>query len=233
MPIPDWFLPELTFAGDEHLDTEYVRTYEEKAGADPDSVLTLLRDHGLNETHTLVDLGAGTGKFAFAAAPYCKRVVAVDVSPAMVNVMQDKVHQLGINNVEAIQAGFLSYAHTGEAADFVYTRHALHHLPDFWKVMALQRINEFMKTGGMLYVRDLFYAFEPDEATTMLERWFGNAPDTPDKGWTRAELETHVREEHSTFHWLFETMLVHTGFEIQSVEHSESRVHSAYVCVKQ
>jgi hypothetical protein len=35
------------------------------------------------------------------------------------------------------------------------------------------------------------------------------------EGWTRAELEAHVRDEHSTFTWLFEPMLRRAGFEIR------------------
>ena len=42
MPTPDWFLPELTFAGAEHLDTEDVRRYEEKAGATSSCNMNLL-----------------------------------------------------------------------------------------------------------------------------------------------------------------------------------------------
>ncbi len=51
-------------------------------------------------------------------------------------------------------------------------------------------------------------------------------------GWTRAELETHLRDEYSTFTWLFEPMLVQAGFEVREATYSESRIYADYVCVR-
>lgn len=42
-------------------------------------------------------------------------------------------------NVECGQAGFLSYHYQGDPVEFVYSRNALHHLPDYWKELALER----------------------------------------------------------------------------------------------
>jgi len=232
MTTPDWFPIESNYAGEEHLDTSYVQTYEEKAGVEDEKDIATLRELGLNDTHLLIDMGAGTGKFAVAVAPHCRKVIALDVSPAMIKVMGNKVSQHAINNVEYQQSGFLLYEHQGELADFVYTRHALHHLPDFWKAIALQRIANIMKPGGVLYLIDLVYSFEPNETEQVLEHWFSLAPESPDDGWTRAELEIHVREEHSTFNWLLELMLKQAGFKIEKVSHHPLKVHSSYICVK-
>jgi len=127
-------LEELALAGPEHLDEAYVSGYDRKAGFDPGPDVELLRSLGLGPGSTVVDLGAGTGTFALAVAPYCERVVAVDVSPAMLDALSAKVAEHGATNVECVQAGFLSYEHSGAPPEFVYSRNALHHLPDFWKV---------------------------------------------------------------------------------------------------
>ena len=232
MVTPSWYLDELAHAGSEHLDPGYVPGYDHKAGADPADDLGALRDLGLNETHTLIDLGAGTGTFALAAAPLCRRVIAVDVSPVMLAHLREKAARLGIENIECVQSGLLSYEHQGAPADFVYSRHALHHLPDFWKAIALVRIAAMLKTGGVLYLRDLVFSFEPDEAEHVIETWLASAPEHAEQGWTRAELETHLREEYSPFSWLLEPMIERAGFTIQSVNHSATRVHSAYTCIK-
>ena len=232
MARPSWFLDELAHAGSEHLDPGYVPVYDRKAETDPADDLDVLRDLGLNETHTLVDFGAGTGTFALAAAPLCRRVIAVDISPVMLMYLREKVTQSGIENIECVQGGFLSYDHQGAPVDFVYTRHALHHLPDFWKAVALARIATMLKTGGILYLRDLVYSFEPGEAARIIETWLANAPEHSEQGWTRAELDTHLREEYSTFSWLLEPMIEQAGFSIQRINHGASRVHSAYTCIK-
>lgn len=229
---PAWYPDELAHAGPEHLDPEYVAGYDAKAATDPDEDLLPLRKIGLNDTSTLVDLGAGTGVMALAAAPYCRRVVAVDVSVPMLARLERAAAGLGLTNIEVVHAGFLSYQHTGPAADVVYSRNALHHLPDFWKSVALARIAAILRPGGILRLRDLVYSFDPSEADAVFEAWLANAVSDPARGWTRAELETHIREEYSTYSWLLEPMLERVGFTIQDVAHAGSRTYSVYTCVK-
>ena len=231
MDTPRWFMDEVAHAGREHLDPAYVPTYDQKAGMDPREDLVLLQHLNLNQSHTLVDLGAGTGTFALAAARLCRRVVAVDVSRDMLAVLREKLKRSGIANVESVQGGFLSYDHHGELADFVYSRHALHHLPDFWKAIALVRIAAILKPGGVLFLRDLVYSFNPDEAEAAIESWLGGASADARSGWTRSELETHLREEYSTFNWLLEPMIERAGFTIRDDQHHDS-IYSAYICIK-
>ena len=232
MATPPWFLDELAHAGGEHLDPDYVLNYDHKAGDDPADDLAALCDLGLRVSDTLVDLGAGTGTFAMAAAPYCHRVVAVDISPVMLARLRRKAEQAGVGNIECVRSGLLTYEHQGAPADFVYSRHALHHLPDFWKALALVRIAAMLKPGGVLYLRDLIFSFEPEDAEHRIEAWLAGASEHPNLGWTRAELETHLREEYSTYSWLLEPMIEHAGFTIQSAQHSASGIYSAYTCLK-
>lgn len=227
-----WFPDEFAHAGDEHLDPEYVLGYDRKAGMDPTDEVALLRDLGLDGTRTLVDLGAGTGTLALAAAPLCRRVVAVDVSAAMLTLLKAKAERLGIGNVECVRSGFLTYEHRGDPADFVYSRNALHHLPDFFKALALERISSILGPGGVLRLHDLVFSFEPRETERAIEAWIGSAAEHPEHGWTRTELEKDVREEHITFSWLLEPMLERAGFEIRDASHAASRVFSAYTCTK-
>jgi SAM-dependent methyltransferase len=227
-----WWLEELGHAGDEHLDPGYVAGYDRKAGADPAADLEVLLGLGLDETSTLVDLGAGTGGLALAAAPLCRRVVAVDVSPAMLAALRERVAQRRLTNVECVRAGFLTYEHEGEPADFVYSRNALHHLPDFWKAIALRRVAAMLRPGGVLRLHDLVYAFEPVEAERVIEAWVAGGAARPEDGWTRPELETHVREEHSTYDWLLEPMLRRAGFEVRDATVGPSRTYAAYTCVR-
>ena len=222
--MSDWQLDERAHAGPEHLDPEYVAGYEAKTGLDVAEEVELLRAHGLDGDATLVDLGAGTGALAAAAAAHCRRVVAVDPSPAMVAVLRER-------GLEAVEAGFLTYVHEGASPQLVHTRNALHHLPDFWKGIALSRIHDLLAPGGRLLLRDLVYSFEPREADDAIESWLAGAAPSPERGWTRAELAEHVRTEHSTYSWLLEPLLERAGFEIVDVSH-RAGVYASYVCAK-
>jgi SAM-dependent methyltransferase len=230
--LPGWLLDEFAHAGAEHLDEGYVARYEHKAAFDPGPDVARLRELGLDQTSTLVDLGAGTGVFALAAAPFCGRVVAVDVSAPMIAAVDAQARQQGITNLEAVRSGFLTYVHHGEPADFVYSRHALHHLPDFWKAIALARVAAVLRQGGVFRLRDLTYSFDPRDADRALEAWLARSARRPADGWTRTELETHVRDEHSTFTWLLEAMLEHAGLMIFEREYSDSQIYAAYTCVR-
>lgn len=225
-------LDEAVLAGREHLDPAYVATYEEKAGVEDAEDLDDLRERGLEVGSSLIDFGAGTGGLAVIAASVCERVVAVDVSPAMVAATKAKVAELGLTNVECVQAGFLNYEHSGGPVDFIYSRNALHHLPDFWKAMALRRVADLLRPGGVLNLRDLVFAFDPDEAERLIGAWLDTGAERPEEGWTRAELETHLREEFSTFTWLLEPMIERAGLEVVRADYGSVNVYADYTCVK-
>lgn len=232
MTRPDWFIDELSRAGSEHRESEYVATYDQKAATDPTGDLDILRGrYGLGDRTVLVDMGAGTGTFALAAAEYCRRVIAVDVSAQMLDVLRRKIEASQMASVEAVEAGFLSYEHVGEPADIVYSRHALHHLPDFWKALALKRVRDMMRPGGVFMLRDLIFSFDVGEAEERIDAWLDAAAASPDLGWTRAELATHLAEEFSPFSWLLEPMLEQAGFRIDDVIH-HGAIHSTYLCIR-
>lgn len=229
---PDWYPDELAHAGSEHLDPAYIATYDRKAGTNPTEDVAALRALGLDRSSVLVDLGAGTGTFTIAAAPHCRRVIAVDVSAAMLAALDAKLGTLGLTNVATERAGFLSYDHQGPPADFVYSRNALHHLSDFWKGLALARIAAILRPGGVLLLRDLVYNFDPGEAAGAVEAWLSRAAARPEDGWTRAELAEHLYSEYSTYTWLFEPLLERAGFLIRDVQTPSQSPYAAYTCVK-
>jgi SAM-dependent methyltransferase len=229
--MSSWWLDERAHAGPEHLDPAYVGGYDRKAGYDPSDDVAVLRACGVGAESLVIDLGAGTGTFTTAIAPCCGRVIGVDVSPAMVAALRRRVDALGLDNVTVIEAGFLSYAHDGPSVDAVFTRNALHHLPDFWKAIALRRLAAILRPGGVLRLHDLVYDFSPVDADARIEAWLAGAADDPAVGFTAEELAEHLRTEFSTYSWLFELMLDRAGFDI--VDRSfRGGVYGAYTCAR-
>jgi FkbM family methyltransferase len=225
-----WTVDERAFAGRENLDPQHVARYDAKEDGGAAGEMAMLAELGIGAGSTVVDIGAGTGQFTLAAAEAVGRVVAVDVSPVMLARLREKLAARAVN-VETVEAGFLTYEHAGEPADLVYSRLALHHLPDFWKAVALARIAAMLRPGGILRLSDVVFDFEPGEAGAALERWYATADSTDiEVDWTRAELEEHVAEEHSTFTWLLEPMLERAGLAIERAERSEDGIFAHYVC---
>jgi ubiquinone/menaquinone biosynthesis C-methylase UbiE len=229
-----WWLDERAHAGREHFDEHHARRYDAKMDAEAAEEISLLEAAGvLDPRCTVIDLGAGSGQFALAAAQACERVIAVDVSPVMLGRLEAKIQHGEARNIETVSAGFLTYRHLGDLADVVYSRYALHHLPDFWKAIALRRIAGMLRSGGVLRLWDVVYSFEPTDAEQRIEAWMAEtmAADVED-GWTRSELAEHVRDEHSTFTWLLEPMIERAGFDIVDATFSASGMDARYLCKK-
>jgi SAM-dependent methyltransferase len=233
-PAPGWLLDEVASAGRENLDAEHVARYDAKEDAAATAEVLFCRELGLNDQSVVVELGVGTGQFALAVAPACARVVAVDVSPVMLRTLRSKIERTDIDraqldNIEVVQAGFLTYEHEGGPADFVYSRYALHHLPDFWKAVALSRIHSMVRPGGVFRLWDVVFSFEPGDAADRIEAWCATGGVEVEADWSRAELEEHVRDEHSTFTWLLEPMIERSGFAIEAADYSDDGIFAQYV----
>jgi ubiquinone/menaquinone biosynthesis C-methylase UbiE len=228
-PLPGWMLNEVASAGRENLDADHVGRYDAKEDAGAAEEVAMLQRLGVLEGATVVDLGAGTGQFTLTVAPYCARVVAVDVSEVMLAALRPKVKAAGRTNIEVVLAGFLTYDHSGELADLVYSRYALHHLPDAWKAIALTRMRRMLRTGGVLRLWDVVYDFGPEEAEERLEAWCATGGDGVIGEWSRVELEEHVRDEHSTFTWLLEPMIRRACFTVEEAVHSADGIFARYL----
>lgn len=223
---------EVAHAGPEHLDPAFIAGFDRKQGyPSPEEDIAAFQVHGLGTESTVVDLGAGTGQFALPAARHFKRVIAVDVSLAMLAALRSKADAISapLPPLEYVQGGFLGFS-PAQPVDGVYTRNALHQLPDFWKAVALTRIAAMLRPGGVLRLRDLVYDFQPGEAETVFAGWLAGAAADPADGYTAADYAEHIRTEHSTFRWLLEPMLTAAGFEIAGVSY-ERRLYAAYTCV--
>jgi SAM-dependent methyltransferase len=227
MTTPAWFPDETAYAGRENFDEAHVARYDGKEDADADAEVRLLQDAGMTRSSRVVEFGPGTGQFTVCVARSCAHVTAVDVSPVMLERLEARVR--GQENVDVVRAGFLSYVHEGPPADVVYSRLALHHLPDFWKAIALTRLRQILRPGGLLRLWDVVYDFDPSDAVDRIEAWCASGTDAVDTGWTRAELEEHVRDEHSTFTWLLEPILARAGFATLDAEHSADGIWAKYL----
>jgi cyclopropane fatty-acyl-phospholipid synthase-like methyltransferase len=149
----------------------------------------------------------------------------------MVDRLEAKLAAAGYTNVHVVLAGFLTFEHRGDPVDFVYSRWALHHLGDAWKAVALDRIRHNLRLGGVLRLLNIAYSFAPSEMADRVEQWRSTLPETADAegAWVRADIDEHIRDEHSTFTWLLEPMIERSGFRIEEAEYSADGFFAEYV----
>ncbi len=210
----EWLFNEFMAIGVDYQRSSVVREYESrhKKFRDFAAEARRLRDRtGMTMSDSVVDLGCGTGALVCQYAPFCQKVDAVDVSALMLSELEKNAREKEIKNIATHHAGFLTYRHPKESADLIVSTIALHHLPDFWKVCALERIRQSLRLGGIFYITDVFFTFDfhkwEEGLDYILETMGGSA--------VRANAAAHLREEFSTYDWLFEKMLQETGFQIE------------------
>jgi hypothetical protein len=111
----------------------------------------------------------------------------------------------------------------------IVSEFTLHHLPDFWKAVALARIFAALKPGANFYLRDIVFVSMPDGVERDVEQWADFSIKNHD--FERESVVTHMRDEYSTFGWVIERMLTDVGFTLESVDY-HAPLHGTYLLRK-
>ncbi len=230
--FPEWQYDEMQQVGTDYTDEAQVEAYDRQMQRlrDVNETEAIIKSINLKRNEMILEIGTGTGSFAIEAARHCEKVIAIDVSPKMLEFAQQKARMIGITNIEFNHAGFLTYCHTGEPFDAVVSQLALHHLPDFWKMIALKRIYHLLKNGGTFYLGDVVFSFPIEEYDYKIGNWIDTMKQTVGINFAE-EAGTHIMEEYSTLDWIMEGLLKRAGFQIDKAEYSEGFM-AVYVCTK-
>lgn len=184
----------------------------------------------LQPDQTVLEIGTGTGEFALATARNCAKVYAVDLSAGMLRYAEKKARSKGVSNVKFLQGGFLTYEHKGAPLDAVVTQIALHHLPDFWKQIALIRMAGMLRDGGKFCLRDVIYSFNVMEYKSFFEGYVSKVSETVGPKFAE-HIEAHVKNEYSTLDWIMKGMIERAGFKVELAEYRDGFV-GTYFCRK-
>ncbi len=229
--IPDWQYDEFQQLGIIDFDTiERVEEYAQIM-AQFEFNQELVEKLGIQAGHTVVDMGSGTGAFVCPVAETGATVHAVDISQTMLDFAQKKADRLGVTNIQFHHTGFLTFELPSDSVDVIVSKFSLHHLPNFWQMIAIQRCAEMLKEGGLFYLHDIIYAFDSADYHEAIEAWFERIVKPKGEGYTRADFASHVRDEHSTFAWIIEGMLERAGFDIID-DGRTTPEYGAYLCRK-
>ncbi|MDD1530725.1 SAM-dependent methyltransferase [Bradyrhizobium sp. WBOS7] len=183
---------------------------------------------GVQRGWRIADIGCGNGVLATEAALMGAEVDAIDISPAMLALAEIYARDRKAP-VRTQSAGLLSFAYRPESYDLVVSEFTLHHLPDFWKAVAMSRIFRALKPGATFYLRDIVYTAMPDAIERDVEQWADFQIKNHD--FARESVVTHMRDEYSTFGWVMERMLTDVGFTLVSADY-HGPMHGTYLVRK-
>lgn len=217
---PGWYYDEFKQIGVNYTDLEEVQAYDLRMQKlrDTENEANRIRELlKIKNTDLILEIGTGTGELALRFSAHCRKVVAIDVSKTMISFAKMKAESQKRTNVYFCNAGFLTYENYGEPFDIIVTQLALHHLPDYWKMIALKRIYGMLKEDGKFYLRDVVFPSQIrdydsyfNKIITDLKIYAGDE--------IAEETEIHIREEFSTLDWIMEGLLKSAGFCVESVE---------------
>jgi 2-polyprenyl-3-methyl-5-hydroxy-6-metoxy-1,4-benzoquinol methylase len=105
----------------------------------------------------VVDLGCGTGQISLPLATRGARVLAVDVSPAMVRRLESQARGHGAESLDGLVMPIEELVLPARSVDLVVSSYALHHLRDADKARLVSAAFSWLRPGGRLMLADMMF----------------------------------------------------------------------------
>ena len=124
----------------------------------PDELVAML---DLEPTDVVADLGAGTGYFTFRMAPLVPRgkILAIDIQPEMLDIVEARAQEEGVQNVVAVQGTEGAPGLADETVDVTLVVDAYHEFSQPSEM--LRALYEATRPGGRLVLVE-YRAEDPD-----------------------------------------------------------------------
>lgn len=150
----------------------------------------------------ILDVATGAGHVAYTFAPLVEKVVALDITQEMLDVVEATATERGLTNIEALLADVEEIPFPNDSFDGVACRVAAHHFRDIHQ--SLREIARVTKPGGWFLLIDIVgIDSEPGQSQLNEIEWLRDP--------------SHVCD-YAVPTW--ESMLAQVGFELELVEES-------------
>jgi len=215
---PAWRYEQMQPGGVNDPSVRYARTYDERHqafgnyGRQAEEILAFL---GADGQRTALDMGRGTGAYALHAARYYRNIPAGDISQAMLKCTRRKAGSARLTNIALHRDGFLTCDHNreDEPVGAIVSVAALHHPPDFWKLVGLRRLASMLKPdGGFYLLLDAVFSFDIALYESPL-RQFAESSSNQARPAARVESQTRLRDEYRICQPIIEGLLGRTGLQ--------------------
>lgn len=129
----------------------------------------------LNPGAQALEIGPGEGQFLAELAPRFERVVALDLSKAMLQRSRDFAAQSGLENVEFVLGDTSELAQRAISADAIVVNMVLHHTPD--PALIFGDLAGALKAGGQVLVTELQQHQQDWARDACGDLWLGFEPE--------------------------------------------------------
>jgi ubiquinone/menaquinone biosynthesis C-methylase UbiE len=139
----------------------YLTSAVHASGKDLDE---MVRRIGQRPDDVALDLGCGGGHVTFRLAPLVKKVIAYDLSEAMLAVVAEEAARRGLTNVVTQRGVAETLPHPPDSFDLVVTRYSAHHWAD--ARAGVREMGRVLRRGGRAIVLDVIAPASP-----LLDTW--------------------------------------------------------------
>lgn len=147
-------------ARQERFWTRRAASWDHGAGNNPGLVKVVervLEESGAGPASRAVDVGCGSGQLTLRLAPRVASVLAIDVSPKMVELLAENAATAGVTNVEGRAVPVEALEIEPGSVDLVVSNYVLHHLRDPDKAVVVAKAASWLRPGGRLVVGDMMF----------------------------------------------------------------------------
>lgn len=123
----------------------------------------IIREMALKGDDDVLDFGCGTGLVTLKLQPLVKTITGIDTSQAMLDVLEQKVNEQGLDNVRTQFVDLEKGDRIEGEFSLIVSSMTLHHVPE--PVPLLKQFHELLAPGGRLGIADLDAedgSFHPD-----------------------------------------------------------------------
>jgi len=113
----------------------------------------------INRSDTIVDLGAGNGRFSMLFAPKAKKVIAVEYIDDFAAYISREAERANYKNIEVINTCAEDYCQES-VADIIFVSGLLHYLDSEQFKKTVKNIYKTLKHSGRLFLRETVSVLE-------------------------------------------------------------------------
>jgi ubiquinone/menaquinone biosynthesis C-methylase UbiE len=150
-------------------DTMRLTYYDERV------IETLADAIAVDDTQTVLDVGTGTGFIAAGLSSRAHRVIAIDNSPAMLEVARANLAHLDIDNVEVDEGDLTQLPLDDGSVDAAVANMVLHHAEDPAGMLA--EMTRVVRPGGWVAITDAIQHPYEWMRTEQADIWLGFCPE--------------------------------------------------------